>query len=71
MLDLMPAFIDQTVSEADSGALTWLMGALDHPDYGAEIYGYGTIIGTGNAVAGWFPDRASGTKKQRKKEAAS
>ena len=26
------------------------------PTYDAELYGYGTVIGTGNAVMGWFPE---------------
>lgn len=56
--DIMPEFVEQAVSEADSGALSWLLAALDFPDYPAELYGYGTVIGTGNAVMGWFPDAA-------------
>ena len=55
LIDVMPEFIDQAVSEADAGALTWLMSALGHPTYPAEVYAYGTVIGTGNAVVGWFP----------------
>jgi len=55
MFDQMPEFVDQAVSEADSGALSWLLAALDFPAYPAEVYGYGTVIGTGNVVAGWFP----------------
>ena len=54
----MPEFVEQSVSEADSGALSWLLAALDYPDYPAELYGYGTVIGTGNAVMGWFPPAA-------------
>ncbi len=55
LVDVMPEFIEQAVSEADAGSLTWLMSALGFPDYPAEIYAYGTVIGTGNVVAGWFP----------------
>lgn len=51
----MPEFVEQAVSEADSGALSWLLACLGFPDYGAEVYAYGTVIGTGNVVAGWFP----------------
>ena len=54
----MPEFIEQAVAEADSGALSWLLAALDFPEYEAELYGYGTVIGTGNAVMGWFPEEA-------------
>ena len=55
VIDLMPEFTEQAVSEADSGALTWLLAALDVPTYGAELFGYGTVIGTGNAVMGFDP----------------
>jgi 2-aminophenol/2-amino-5-chlorophenol 1,6-dioxygenase beta subunit len=55
VVDEMPEFTDQAVSESDSGALTWLLAALDYPTYEAELYAYGTVIGTGNAVLGWTP----------------
>lgn len=55
VVDVMPEFIEQTVSEADAGGLTWLMSALDYPEFGAEVYAYGTVIGTGNTVASWIP----------------
>ena len=32
-----------------------MLSALDFPDYPAEVYGYWTVIGTGNAVVGWDP----------------
>lgn len=57
VLSLMPEFVEQAVAEADSGALSWLLSALEIPSYPAEVYGYGTIIGTGNAVVGWFPEQ--------------
>ncbi len=57
VLDEMPEFIQQAVSEADAGSFTWLLSALDTPSYGAEFYGYGTVIGTGNAVMAWYPER--------------
>jgi len=56
IIDVMPEFINQAISEADGGALTWMLGAMDFPDFGAEIYAYGTVIGTGNVVAGWYPN---------------
>ncbi len=58
VIDVMPEFVEQSVSEADSGSLSWLLSALDFPTYGAELYGYGTVIGTGNAVMGWKPSEA-------------
>ncbi len=54
----MPEFVEQAVSEADSGALSWLLAAMDFPDYPAEVYAYGTVIGTGNVVASWTPGGA-------------
>jgi len=56
-VDIMPEFVEHAVSETDSGALTWLMGALDFPDYEAELYGYGTVIGTGNVIMAWYPGK--------------
>jgi 2-aminophenol/2-amino-5-chlorophenol 1,6-dioxygenase subunit beta len=53
IVDIMPEFTEQAVSESDSGALTWLMAAMGFPTYPAEVYAYGTVIGTGNAVVGW------------------
>ena len=55
LIDVMPEFVDLAVSEADAGALEWLMAAMEYPDYGGEVYAYGTVIGTGNAVVGWYP----------------
>lgn len=54
----MPDFIEQTVSEAKEGSLSWLLGALDFPEFGAEVHAYGTVIGTGNAVVEWDMERA-------------
>jgi 2-aminophenol/2-amino-5-chlorophenol 1,6-dioxygenase beta subunit len=52
----MPDLIDNATSEADAGCLSWLLSALDYPDYPAELHGYGTVIGTGNAVMEWDPN---------------
>ena len=57
-LDEMPEFTTQAISETDAGALSWMLHALGMPTYDAELYGYGTVIGTGNAVMGWFPGGA-------------
>ncbi len=59
MIDEMPEFITQAISEADGGSLAWLMAALDYPTVPGEVYGYGTVIGTGNAVVGWTGLEAS------------
>jgi 2-aminophenol/2-amino-5-chlorophenol 1,6-dioxygenase beta subunit len=56
VLDIMPEFIHQAIAECDAGALTWMLSAMGIPDYPAEIYAYGTVIGTGNVVASWIPE---------------
>jgi hypothetical protein len=33
-----------------------MLSAMGLPDFGAEIYAYGTVIGTGNVVASWIPE---------------
>ena len=60
LLDIMPDYIEQTVSECKEGSLTWLLGALGVPDYPAEIHAYGSVIGTGNAVVEWDPALSGG-----------
>jgi 2-aminophenol/2-amino-5-chlorophenol 1,6-dioxygenase subunit beta len=55
VVDIMPEFTEHAVSESDSGALTWLLAAMDFPTKPAELFAYGTVIGTGNAVMGWTP----------------
>ena len=54
---IMPDFTEQTIAETDSGALTWMLSALDFPSYPAEVHAYGTVIGTGNAVVEWNHER--------------
>lgn len=58
LVDEMPDFIEQATSECKEGCLTWLLSALDFPEYPAEVHAYGTVIGTGNAVVEWDPERA-------------
>jgi len=55
IVDEMPEFITQAISEADAGSMTWLLGALGMPAYPGEVHAYGTVIGTGNAVVSWVP----------------
>lgn len=52
---IMSDFTEQATAETDSGSLSWLLSALNFPEYGAELHGYGTVIGTGNAVMEWRP----------------
>ena len=60
LLDELPDYNEQTVSECREGCLTWLLAALEFPTYPAEVHAYGSVIGTGNAVVEWRPDRATG-----------
>ena len=57
LLDVLPEFIDMTVAEVKAGALAWMLSALDVPEYPAKVHGYGTVIGTGNAVVEWQHSR--------------
>jgi 2-aminophenol/2-amino-5-chlorophenol 1,6-dioxygenase beta subunit len=58
MVDVMSDFTEQATAETDSGSLSWLMAALGFQEYPAEVHGYGTVIGTGNAVVEWREERA-------------
>lgn len=53
LLEEMPDFIAQAISECKDGSLTWLLGAMGLPDIPATVHGYGTVIGTGNAIVEW------------------
>lgn len=53
LFHLIPDFVEHAVAEADSGALTWLLSAMDFPEMPAILHGYGTVIGTGNAIVEW------------------
>lgn len=54
----IPEHIAATESETKSGSLTWLLAAMQWPSTPGDVLGYGTIIGTGNAVVEWRPDGA-------------
>jgi 2-aminophenol/2-amino-5-chlorophenol 1,6-dioxygenase beta subunit len=55
----MPDFIEQANSECKEGGFTWLLSALQIPAYPGHIHGYGTVIGTGNAIVEWTPPEES------------
>ena len=59
IIDEMPEFTVQAVSETDAGALTWMLSALGVPEYPGVVHAYGTVIGTGNAVVSWVPGGAA------------
>ena len=51
--NILPQFIDEAFAEVKSGAFTWMFSAMDYPELPGELHGYGTVIGTGNAVMEW------------------
>jgi 2-aminophenol/2-amino-5-chlorophenol 1,6-dioxygenase beta subunit len=53
MIEILPDFTEQTAGETDSGSLSWMMSAMNFPTVPAEVHGYGTVIGTGNAIVEW------------------
>lgn len=53
IIDVLTDFTEQATAETDGGSLTWMLSALDFPTKPAEVHGYGTVIGTGNAVVEW------------------
>lgn len=53
IVDIMTDFTEQTVGETDGGGLSWMLSAMGYPTTPAEVHGYGTVIGTGNAVVEW------------------
>ena len=56
VVDIMPEYTEQTISETEAGGLIWMMAAMGVPSYPAEIYGYQSVIGTGNCIACWDPN---------------
>jgi 2-aminophenol/2-amino-5-chlorophenol 1,6-dioxygenase beta subunit len=53
MIEILPDFTEQTHGEYDAGGLIWMMAEAGFPTVPAEVHAYGTVIGTGNAVAHW------------------
>ncbi|HYX38149.1 MAG TPA: hypothetical protein VE954_34040 [Oligoflexus sp.] len=60
LLDIMPEFNEMASAETKAGALTWMLEAMEVPSYPAVVHGYGTVIGTGNAVVEWNPSLIQG-----------
>ena len=56
VVDIMPEYTVQTIAETEAGGLIWMMAAMGIPSYPAEIYGYQSVIGTGNCIACWDPN---------------
>jgi len=53
VFQLLPKFIEEAFAEVKSGAFTWMFSAMGYPEIPGELHGYGTVIGTGNAVMEW------------------
>jgi 2-aminophenol/2-amino-5-chlorophenol 1,6-dioxygenase beta subunit len=51
--EILPQFIEEAFAEVKSGAFTWMFAAMNYPELAGELHGYGTVIGTGNAVMEW------------------
>ena len=53
VMRLFPEWVEEAFAEVKSGAFPWMVSAMGYPDVPAELHGYGTVIGTGNAVMEW------------------
>jgi 2-aminophenol/2-amino-5-chlorophenol 1,6-dioxygenase beta subunit len=49
----LPEFMKETFAEVKAGSLTWMLSAMGMPKTPAKFHGYGSVIGTGNAVMEW------------------
>lgn len=58
VFQLLPQFIDEAFAEVKSGAFTWMHAAMGYPELAGKLHGYGTVIGTGNAVIEWNLEEA-------------
>jgi 2-aminophenol/2-amino-5-chlorophenol 1,6-dioxygenase beta subunit len=58
VFEIMPQFIDEAFAELKSGAFTWMHAAMGYPELAGKLHGYGTVIGTGNAVIEWNLEEA-------------
>jgi 2-aminophenol/2-amino-5-chlorophenol 1,6-dioxygenase beta subunit len=52
-LQLLPTFMREAFAEVKAGSLMWMLSAMGMPKIPAVLHGYGTVIGTGNAVMEW------------------
>lgn len=53
LLSKLPDFIKGTQAEVKAGGLMWMLAAMGFPRIPAQVHGYGSVIGTGNAVVEW------------------
>lgn len=59
LMQVLPEFMEKTFAEVKAGSLAWMLSAMGMPKTGAQIHGYGTVIGTGNVVAEWDLTKAN------------
>ena len=53
VMRLFPTWVEEAFAEVKSGGFPWMIAAMDYPTVPAQLHGYGTVIGTGNAVMEW------------------
>lgn len=51
--ELLPEYIEESFAEIKAGGFTWMFAAMGYPEISGELHGYGSVIGTGNAVMEW------------------
>ncbi|MAU40017.1 MAG: tRNA U-34 5-methylaminomethyl-2-thiouridine biosynthesis protein [Kordiimonas sp.] len=59
VFDILPQFINEAFAEVKSGGFTWMFAAMGYPEIPGELHGYGTVIGTGNAVMEWDLEKSA------------
>lgn len=53
LMTILPEFMEKTAAEVKAGSLVWMLAAMGFPQLPAQVHGYGSVIGTGNAVVEW------------------
>jgi 2-aminophenol/2-amino-5-chlorophenol 1,6-dioxygenase beta subunit len=56
-------FVREAFAEVKAGSLAWMLAAMEFPSIKAKFHGYGSVIGTGNAVMEWDLLTAGGVQK--------
>lgn len=59
LLTILPQFMREAFAEVKAGSLAWMLASMNFPKIPAELHGYGTVIGTGNAVMEWNMEHAA------------
>jgi 2-aminophenol/2-amino-5-chlorophenol 1,6-dioxygenase beta subunit len=62
LFKVMPQFMREAFAEIKAGSLTWMLAAMGFPKIPAEFHGYGSVIGTGNAVMEWDLEKSGGSR---------